>query len=107
MNTIRGTEDANASNVDILAGFKGDDALKGGGGADALFDDAGHGMVACLDAPVGVSANPATGRADTFEDVTGSLDDINGETILDGGIGHDSLKGFGGNDTLDGAAQLS
>jgi len=105
MNTIHGTENADTFIVDTQTGLKGDDALKGGGGADALFDDAGHDMAAYLDAPVGISA--ATGRADTFENVDGSLDDNSGDTMLDGSTGHDSLKGFGGNDTLDGAAQLS
>jgi Ca2+-binding RTX toxin-like protein len=105
MTTIHGTENANTFIVDTTTGLQGDDALKGGGGADALFDDAGHDMAVYLDAPLGVSAT--TGRADSFANVTGSLDDIDGDTMLDGSSGHDSLKGFGGNDTLDGSARFS
>jgi hypothetical protein len=110
-----------------LAGDSGDDALAGGAGNDAVWGGAGENrldgglgrdIAAFSDAPRGITANLATGRAvgwgrdrlSGFESLSGSrfADSLRGDAngnVLDGWEGADRLVGGAGDDRLRGSSE--
>ncbi|NJC39803.1 Ca2+-binding RTX toxin-like protein [Brevundimonas alba] len=99
------------SEGDVLRGGVGNDALVGGAGTDtADYSAAPAGVRVQLN--TGVASNDGNGGTDTLtgiENVSGSaFDDVligdGAASVLNGGLGSDTLVGLGGNDTLIGGS---
>lgn len=117
-NVLRGIEgvdqiDGGGGN-DTLNGGQGNDTLNGGSGLDtADYSGAASAVTARIDAQA--AFNDGDGGTDTFisiENLTGSaFDDLligNGAAnVLSGGLGRDTLLGFGGDDVLIGGAGVA